>query len=159
MNLSKRVAVAGLATVIALGLCPVCKAQVSCSPKVRVRTCKEVAGLLDAFLKLENKLGHVGIQLELVSPTEYKTRVSQIKKDLRLGPLETTGCGPGSEKSFFQNCGTIDVLFFRGSSSDVIPTHILVSSDEAEDALALSYFVQGYYEGLTAEMAEPQNRK
>lgn len=158
MALSKQIAIAGMVTVIGLGLCPASKAQVTCSPKVSIRTCKEVARFLDVFLKLEAGTGRGGIQLELVSPTEYKVRVNQIKKDLRLGPVETPGCGPGSQRLFFQNCVDIDVLFFR-DSSDVIPRRIFASSGEAADVLMLSYFVQGYYEGLTAEMAESQNKK
>ncbi len=160
MDLSKRVTIAGLVAVIVLGLCPTGKAQVSCSPKVPVRTCKEVAKFLDVPLKLKTgTAGQGGVQLELVSPEEYKTRVTQIKKDLRLGPVETVGCGPSSEKAFFENCAQIDVLFIRDGPSDVVPKRILASSDEARDVLALSYFVQGYYSGLIAEMAESQNRK
>ena len=153
MHLTKRINLAVLAAVIGLGLCPASKAQVSCSPSVPVQKCKEVAKFLDVTLRLRS------VQLELVSPAEYKARLNQIKKDLRLDPLETLGCGSGSEKLFFQNCVDIDVLFFRGSSSDVIPKRILVSSDEAADVLMLEYFVQGYYQGLIAEMAESRSEK
>ena len=159
MEISKSIAIAGMAAVIALGLCPASKAQVSCSPAVPVRTCKEVARVLDVPLELNARASHQGLQLELVSPAEYKARVNQISKDLKLGPLETAGCARGSEKLLFLNCEPIDVLFFRGSSSELVPTHIFVSSDEAGDALALMYFIQGYFAGLTAEMVESQNKK
>ncbi len=159
MEISKRIAIAEMVAVIGLGLCPASKAQVSCSPTVPVRTCKEVARVLDVPLELDARASHQGVQLELVSPAEYKARANQITKGLKLGRLETAGCAPGSEKLLFLNCEPIDVLFLRGSSSDLFPTHILVSSDEAGDALALMYFVQGYYAGLTAGMAESQNKK
>jgi len=159
MDLSKQLTIAGLATVIGLGLGPATRAQVSCSPKVPAGTCKKVATLLDVRLKLETGPGRGGIQLELVSPAEYKDRVNQFKKDLHLGPVETPGCGPGSEKAFFQNCAEIDVLFFRVSSTDIVPKRIIASSDEAGNALWLLYFIEGYYAGLRAEMAESQNEK
>jgi uncharacterized membrane protein len=155
MYLARRMNIAALAALIGLGLCPASRAQVSCSPNVQVEKCKEVAKLLDIHLKLMPGT----VQLELVSPAEYKARVIQFKKEFHLDTLETLGCGPGSEKLFFQNCVDIDVLFFRGSSSDVIPKRILVSSDEAADVLMLDYFVQGYYQGLTAEMAESLTKK
>jgi|HubBroStandDraft_6_1064221.scaffolds.fasta_scaffold01770_10 hypothetical protein len=153
MNLRKLTTIAGLATVIGLGPCPTSKAQVSCSPKVLARTCKDVASLLDTPLRLKTARG--GVQLELVSPAEFEARVNQFKKDLRFGPIETPGCAPGSDKLFFQNCQNIDVLFLRDNPSDRTPKRLLVSSNEAIDALALSYFIQGYYAGLTAAMPEP----
>ena len=159
MGISKWIKKAVPFALTILGLCPASKAQVSCSPKVPVRTCKEVAKSLDVPLKLKTgTAGHGGVQLELVSPEEYKARVAQFKKDLRLGPVESVGCGPNSENAFFENCADVDVLFIRDGPSDVVPKRILVSSDEAGDVLALSYFVQGYYAGLTAEMGE-QNKK
>jgi hypothetical protein len=159
MDLSKQIRVAGLAAAIGLGFCPASEAQVSCSPKVPERTCKKAATLLDARLKSESGPGRGGVQLELVSPEEFKDRIAQFKKDLHLGPVESPGCGPGSGKTFFQNCAEVDVLFFRGSPSDVIPKRIVASSAEAGDALWLLYFIEGYYAGLRAEMAESQNEK
>jgi hypothetical protein len=159
MNPIRQLFIVGLATVIVLGLGPATRAQVSCSPEVPVKTCKEAAKVLDVPLKSKVGAVHGGVQLELVSPAEYKLRINEIKKKIGLGPVETLGCGPGSEKAFFQNCAGIDVLFFRDSISDMTPKHILASSDEAVDALMLSYFVQGYYAGLLAEMAESQNEK
>jgi hypothetical protein len=157
MNASKWIAMAGWAAVIGLGSCPASNAQVSCSPRVPVRTCKEVARLLDVPLKLET--GRGGVQLELVSPAEFKARVNQFRKDLRLEPLEPIGCAPGAEKLFFLNCEDVDVLFLRDGSSDRTPKRILVSSEEAANVLALRYFVLGYYAGLTAGRAEEQNEK
>jgi hypothetical protein len=93
-----------------------------------------------------------------VSPAEYKARVSQIKKDLRLGPYETVGCAPDSQKAFFQNCADINVLFIRGGSSDLTPRRLLVSSNEAADIFMLLRFLEGYYQGLNAEMAASQNK-
>jgi hypothetical protein len=157
MKFGKQIATLGLAMVIGLGLCPASKAQVSCSPKVPVMKCKEVAKFLELLLKL--KTGPGGATLELVSPAEYRARVDRMKKDLLLGPVETLGCAPGSKKLVFQNCAAIDVLFLRESSSDEVPKHILASSYAATDVLMLSYFIQGYYEGLIAGMAESQNKK
>lgn len=42
------------------------------------------------------------------------------------------------------------------AASHSVLNHILASSDVAADVLALSFFVQGYYAGLEADMAESQ---
>jgi hypothetical protein len=139
--------------------CPMGKAQVSCSPKIPKDTCQEVATLFDPFLRRET---HVkgGSQLELLSSSEYKVRIDQIKRKglTEVESLLPPGCGSAPEKLVFQNCSNEYVVFFRDNSEDLVPKHILVSGDAVlfknktseSGIFMLLNFVKGYYEGLEA---------